>query len=391
MRSTTVIIIAISWLASQTSSVEVYNFYQTYLEESDNLMSSATLTGSPEDPLPPSFTICAAHSQSGWDESGLFYITDQNGKAWLTLRWMFESGSVDIHVWTSFASKIYLGTIEVPALNFWYTTCLAMDLQEGLVALSVNNKLLANTTYIKNINTTTTPVLKDNLHIGVWYNDNRDDSEKPYFGAITNIQIYRGGVSDLPVTTQDGCAADGDFLAWTDMTWKTSGEAVNRSEVNLESVCNPKDSYAIAFTMGLTQTAALKTCQKLGHSKMTTITSQEELATYITWFQETAPVDTCHYVWTPFSDAATEGIFLNMNDNSPGEFLPWANKDPNGGSEQSAVMMELSLGLKPYKDTYEHYTNCFSCSLKSTFSVKSLGACQHSYLGEERIFFISRR
>ena len=166
------------------------------------------------------------------------------------------------------------------------------------------------------------------------------------------------------------------------MEWTIEGLSVLVGEVALETICNKKKVHRLAVPLGATQPTALQTCNKLGHSHMTSVNSEEEMEDFILWFRETSKEDICKYIWTPFSDAETEGVFVSLVDHSNATYLPWMLTQPNGGLVQSAVTIDTRGGPGHYvADVGADYLGCFSCSSPRRFSLKRMGACLHSHLG----------
>ena len=89
------------------------------------------------------------------------------------------------------------------------------------------------------------------------------------------------------------------------------------------NICNPQETYHLAFPSGVTQDVALKICKKLGSGQMSAMSNDTELKSYMKWFQGKVPPGTCEEVWTPYSDAVTEGNFVNLNNGLPAKYLPW--------------------------------------------------------------------
>ena len=180
------------------------------------------------------------------------------------------------------------------------------------------------------------------------------------------------------------CGERGDILAWEDMEWTIEGSSVMVSEANSATICNKKKVHRLAVPLGTTQPTALQTCKKLGHSHMTSVNSEEEMEEFIRWFKETSKEDMCRYIWTPFSDAETEGVFVSLVDHSNATYLPWKLSQPDGGLVQSAVSIDTKGKEGPghyIDDASADYLGCFSCSSPRRFSLKRMGACLHSHLG----------
>ena len=166
------------------------------------------------------------------------------------------------------------------------------------------------------------------------------------------------------------------------MEWTIEGSNVTISEASSETICNEKKVHRLAIPLSTTQPLALQTCKKLGHSHMTSVNSEEEMGEFIRWFKETSKEDVCEYIWTPFSDAETEDVFVNLVDHSNATYLPWKPNQPDGGLVQSAVSIDTRGGPGHYvADVGADYLGCFSCSSSTMFSLRRMGACLDSHLG----------
>ena len=322
-----------------------------------------------------------------WDSggSGHYYISDTEGSSWLSLRWKLRGGRVWLKAWLGYTG-VELGQIEEPRPDVWYRSCLSVDMDNMVVSMAVNGKMLANSSVTGNMRTSNITTLRKNIHIGVWYKHKATPSKYQFSGAISNIQIYEGGDLSSLSLLQPGCGPPGDLLAWQDMDWKNNGASLNITEEDEHTVCSPKETYDIAFPSGLSQQEAVTTCQKLGGGRMSTVDTPEELAAYLQWFQRSSPPGSCQSIWTPYWDADMEGHYVNREEGEPAAFLAWYPTDPDGGVDQNAVAIMPSLGLTSMVDTEENMHNCFSCVLNSSFSISHMGACKDTYLGNIESF-----
>ena len=274
-----------------------------------------------------------------------------------------------------------LGTVEELKLNFWNTACLAVETGSGLLSLTVNQKLVASQTISKIIKSTRRINLNGRLTIGMSYNVNNLVPMEQYQGSISNIQVHKGGFHELVKLQSEKCDKPGDYLTWKNMTWTLTGRENIITEVH-ESVCDTAETYDIAFPAGLPQGAALRTCSKLGEGNMTTIRDEGALMNYIQWFRLMVGEGRCNYIWTPHSDEKIESVFINMNTGTEAEFLPWYPTDPDGDISENSVAIKTKGGSKSYIDVTSRYSNCFSCSLKSSLTFIWMGACIHTHLGD---------
>ena len=310
--------------------------------------------------------------------------------SWLTLLWTLKHGTLDIKLRTGSVSVADFGVIQDPAPNFWYTLCLAMETALKKVSLAVNGKILKNETEIQEVSQKQFVSLKNRLHIGVSYDIKKTPPVQQFYGQLSNMQIHYGGPQELSQILTDGCCKPGTFLDWQNMVWKTNRPKGSTIYVEENSICHPTDTYHLAFPSGVTQEAALKTCRKLGYGKMSTMSNDAELKAYIKWFLSMVSPGTCDNVWTPYSDAAFEGNFVNLNDGTSAEYLPWYKMQPNGGTGQNSVKAKLYYGLKSYGDSRSNNKYCFSCSLKHKTFVTWMGACSETYISDRKFFLATQ-
>ena len=180
-----------------TESVKVFNFQDAVSANGQGELSYATLVEGSREELPESFILCTSHKQARWHGRGHFLVTGSQGKPWLTLRWELEFGQVIVKVELVSELVIRLGVVDEPKLNFWNTACLAVETGRGLLALTVNQKLVANQTCSRNLKSTRPLTLNDRLTAGMSYNGNKLVPKEQYQGSISNIQVHKGGLNEL--------------------------------------------------------------------------------------------------------------------------------------------------------------------------------------------------
>ena len=103
-----------------------------------------------------------------------------------------NGNQVDIKVYLGSeppVSEAYVGKLDEPNLNIWYSACLALDTSRGEVSLAVNGKLLSNKILLGNVEPQRLTTLQGRLHIGAWY-QHSTESRQQFFGSISNIQVY---------------------------------------------------------------------------------------------------------------------------------------------------------------------------------------------------------
>ena len=93
----------------------------------------------------------------------------------------------------------------------------------------------------------------------------------------------------------------------------------------------------------------------------------------------------CSYVWTPFSDEAKDGIFINMEDLTPLNYSAWYGGQPNGFRHETAVTIWLKADNieKSYFDRPDHNEACVSCFTTRHLNLHLLGACKWTLLDSQ--------
>ena len=95
-------------------------------------------------------------------------------------------------------------------------------------------------------------------------------------------------------------------------------------------------------------------------------------------------MDTCEYsIWTPFSDQKTEGKFLSLVDGSSPTFLPWVPNYGNIGPKANGIVIYYPDRPTPYADVGSDQKNCISCFMPRNLTLKIMGLCLESKLGEQ--------
>ena len=105
------------------------------------------------------------------------------------------------------------------------------------------------------------------------------------------------------------------------------------------------------------------------------------MSNYTDWFNETTS-GSCEKIWTPFSDEEEEGVFVNLEDGTEAQFLPWMDGQPNGGSLQHSVAIKTSGGNTPYMDVSPGAAYCSWCTLGSDLILSLRGVCEHTTMGK---------
>ena len=196
-----------------------------------------------------------------------------------------------------------------------------------------------------------------------------------FLGKVTNIRVYRGlamGEGEMEEMTRSPCLPSSlqTFLLWEEMQWRVTGEA-ELTPLTETIICSESQHHPVLLPTPLSYHAAKAACFKLGEG-----TIAEPTASILESIGET-----CRYIWTPYTDAQTEGIFVNENTGKVARYsqavdqhiliggklssnLDWLGEQPNGKEKQNFVAADLhqnnSLSGSLY-DVGETVLNCAVC------------------------------
>ena len=355
-------------LIPDSLTLKVFNFENTDYSpstEDDNIPLATVLL--PNQPL-TDFVVCSSIKWTSMLYPGLYDLLDSSEDNFL--RWTLDtSTSPD----TLFG---IVGSLEVYYImaqrdfqpDTWYHICLHLDSGRQKLEAAIDGEVTARLEGVTGLGQSE-PVT---LSLGE---------------TVTNLHLFRADPSmpSLADLSRDLCRQTGDLLAWDTTVWTKTGNWSSQLEVELEpeSVCNNKTRYPVALGIFVSQDQGLRTCAKLeGGTLGPDPHTSEELETFIDWYIEET-LDTCFNIWTPFSDQKTEGKFLSLVDGSSPVFLPWAPNFGNIGPKANSVVIYHPDRLTPYADVGSDQKNCISCSLPRNLTLKIMGLCLESKLGEQ--------
>ena len=362
------------------------------------------------------FVICWSQLQAAWDNIGAFHVFGSSGEPWLSARLWFweEKRSVDLwgyfltarylphfcfntlHIFVSTADTldtprvVWLGRLENPTLDFWYHICLDIDTAGNKVAAAINGVLVGDGIDLKDgidlgdlMAKEMTNHLSGNLVVGKW-NYTFEGEEEQFVGSVTNLAIFSGTKpQDLAALTNDLCNVQGDFLSWDNLGWKVEGK-VAEQELSNENVCRQKTSYSLLIAEPMGQLEAVATCAKLGHGRMVEAAREEEIRQVVSWVEGRQGDRNCSFLWTPFSDQATEGTFVNIETGKEQRNLAWKPRQPSGRSTENSLRIDMKSKL--IEDEKEADGDCFVCKLQRSFTARLRGGCEETKL--ERLFYL---
>ena len=211
------------------------------------------------------------------------------------------------------------------------------------------------------------------MNIGVG-KDNRQ-----FHGSVANIKVFKEGniteISAAPCKERQ----EGTLLAWNPRHWKVEGSHWVLIEEYEEIVCYPYKRYNLAISSEITLDESMNICkEKLNNSFIPYPKNHPIMMKYVAWHKNTTG-GTCPYVWTPLSDENSEGLFLNMNDNSSVQYQMWDKGQPNGA--ENANYVAIAVQTVALDDVEENRLFCSTSSLSSSLLLRLDGLCEHSFIG----------
>ena len=181
---------------------------------------------------------------------------------------------------------------------FWSHICTELDLDRALIRTSVNGRPAQEV----DISKMTGPLPRLFLSLGVVHH-NWDTELHQFLGKVTNIRLYRGlAGAEVEEMTRSPCLPSSlqTFLLWEQMDWEVSGEA--ELETLQDSMfCSERPNHPVLLPTPMSYQAAKDACFKLGGGTIAEPASVDGVSIG----------ETCRFIWTPYTDAETEGTFVN--------------------------------------------------------------------------------
>ena len=263
-------------------------------------ISSLILSDSSEVSLPNLFILCTSHQQSKMDKRGFYHIYGEDGQPWMMTKFGTGPGAHNsVGLWGSFGLEwIYFGEVSQPKLFFWYHICHKVDTSQGHISVSVNGERLATDVQVASLKRNKPRVLGNRIVVGkiTKVSTTKDPVDQQFLASVSNINVFRAGNLSIDLLSSNACSVEGDVLPWSSPLWQVNGAGVETLNLGEETVCSGKGRYNLGLPVGLDQQQAVDTCVALGHGRMTTASSQEELRQFAKWFQGALP-GRCGNIW----------------------------------------------------------------------------------------------
>ena len=118
-----------------------------------------------------------------------------------------------------------------------------------------------------------------------------------------------------------------NILLWNPNNWKTVGSDWSLIEESDDIFCVLSEHYNLAIPSMITIKESMDVCRAmLNESVIPFQQDPETFLKYVAWHRKTTG-GRCARIWTPLSDQAEEGWFLNMNDNATVHYRARAIKE----------------------------------------------------------------
>ena len=126
----------------------------------------------------------------------------------------------------------------------------------------------------------------------------------------------------------------------------------------------------------------MDTCRhKLNNSIIPFEQDNEQFPRYVAWHVNTTG-GVCPFIWTPLRKLESDGLLLNMNDNTKTTIQNWARGQPNGGRSEKFV--QIKVAEKALNDAEADWPSCSSCRISKMLLLQLDGRCEHSLIGKVR-------
>ena len=317
--------------------------------------------------LPSGFIFCSSIKQARYDHIGFFSVDGRDSPDWMRMQFLTFPDSTKLTL--RWGEKYHrLDALPNPRLDFWYHICARFNLNEGKMEVSVNGLPLGR---VVDANLTNIPS-KLKMKIGVGWGDQQ------FEGSVSNIRLLKDGdqtdLSTFPCNNRPN-----PILAWNPDDWKVVGSHWTLTEEFDHLFCESSDSYNLAIASKVSFEESLDICKHMLKNSVIPFSQDYELfVKYVAWLDFTTR-GSCPYVWTPFSDQRSEGLFLDMSNNTEADPKFWDKDEPNGGKDENFV--EIDVAEKALNDVGDTRRICTSCQIPASLLLRLDGRCAESLIG----------
>ena len=195
---------------------------------------------------------------------------------------------------------------------------------------------------------------------------------------MSNVRVFKE--ANLTDVSAEPCKLrQSTILPWNPNNWKVVGSDWSLVEEFEDIFCVPSDHYNLAIPSKMTITESMDICKhKLNNSIIPFQQNPEAFFKYVAWYKNITG-GICSDIWTPFSDHQSEGVFLNMNNNTEAGPQVWVKAEPNGCRDENFVVIDLAR--EALNDVAQNKLSCSSCLLSSSMLLQLDGLCEDSLIG----------
>ena len=323
--------------------------------------------------LPPVFTLCSAFKETLLKEVSFFTIYGESGEPWMSLsNYQYKYQRMFLKI-----NKVWVKITELPLhwMLSWIAVCIHADTVTGNISVLLNSEppLLF---HVEELTRLKPGNLKQKLFVGL---SDTSATKQQFYGEVANLNIFSNS-KDLKNIQANPCELVGDLVN-ADSTWKQVGEVKEKKE-DCRNIFGQKQTYRVAIPAEMYFDDANAICPKLGGGNMTEASDENDVKDTIALFN--LMNSTCENIWTPFIDKEVEGEFRSVVNGELATYLPWSNRQPDGGDQENYVMIWAVSRL--YFDVHNRHLSCLSCDLKKTREFFLIGVCKQSYFSEFYFF-----
>ena len=313
------------------------------------------------------FILCTSVKQARFDDIGFYVISGKDSGDWLTAQFSNFSNEIWLTIWWD-GAFYRAGKLQNPMLDIWYYICLRFSLKTNEIEATVNGRLIGRLHGNDVINKPDKLAMKIGLG-----NDNQQ-----FQGSMTNIRVLEEVATSNTLSMPCRLGQD-NLLSWNPENWSLVGSQWSLIEEFEDQVCDPSNFYNLAISTKMTFEESMDICkQKLNQSIIPFDQDDDQFLRYVDWHVKTTE-GACSYLWTPLTKSESDGLLLDMNDNTEKRFQNWARGQPNGGEIENFVV--INIDQRALADTEPHWSCCSSCSISKTLLLQLNGRCEHSIIG----------
>ena len=267
-----ILLVIINFIAVQTFPVFTFD----ELLDASETPSFASLVANVK--LPETFIVCSSSKEASFGRAPVYSIFGEDLSEWLTMVIQVIWGKTRLTIYWD-GGFYHARDLQDPKLDFWYHTCLKIDLSKKEIDCSVNGVLFSK---FVGINITNVPKnLIMNIGVG------RGNSQ--FRGSVANIQVFKKG--DIKEISAAPCKdREGTLLSWNPQLWRVTGPHWLLTEEYREIICAPYEHYKIAIPSKLTFNESRNICkEKLNNSVIPYPENHSALLRYVNWHLRTLP------------------------------------------------------------------------------------------------------